>query len=112
MPFDLDPVYLIYALAAASVVLFVEAIYLTFFTATSYRTKINRRLRLIEDQPDRESILVQIRRERGLTGTGLYRLPLQSLNKLVLQSGLTMGLTKFLLLNAVAAAAIFAGLMW
>jgi len=112
MPFDLDPVYLIYALAAASAVLFVEAIYLTFFSAASYRTKINRRLRLMEDQPDRESVLVQIRRERGLTSGGLYRLPVQSLNKLVLQSGLSMGLPKFLLVNAAIAAAIFAGVMW
>jgi tight adherence protein B len=112
MPFDLDPVWLIYALAAASAVLFVEALYLILFSATSYRSKINRRLRLIEDQPDRESILVQLRRERGLTSGGLYRLPFQSLNRLVLQSGLTMGVPKFLLLNAVAAAALLGGLLW
>ena len=96
---EFDPVYLIYALAAASVILFVESLYLIFFSATSYRQKINRRLRLMGDQPDRESILVQIRRERGLTSGGLYRLPFLSLNKLVLQSGLTMGLPKFLLVN-------------
>jgi tight adherence protein B len=109
---EFDPVYLIYALAAASVILFVESLYLIFFSATSYRQKINRRLRLMGDQPDRESILVQIRRERGLTSGGLYRLPFVSLNKLVLQSGLTMGLPKFLMLNAVVAGGIFLGLLW
>jgi tight adherence protein B len=112
MPFDIDPLYIIYALAAASVVLFVEAIYLTFFSATSYRSRINRRLRLIDGQPDRESILVQIRRERGLTAGGLYSLPILSLNRLILQSGLTLGLSRFLLVNVVATAVIFALALW
>jgi len=112
MPFDLDPVYVVYALAAASMVLFVEAIHLTFFSGASYRTRINRRLRLLDGQPDRESILVQIRRERGLTSGGLYSLPLLSLNRLVLQSGLTMGLTRFLLLNVVVACIVFAVTAW
>jgi tight adherence protein B len=111
MPFDLDPVFLVYALAAGSVVLFVEAIYLIFFSATSYRKRINRRLRLMDGQPDRESILVQLRRERGLTGGGLYSLPILSLNRLILQSGLAIGLPKFLLVDAVATGVVFA-LTW
>jgi len=110
--FDIDPVYIIYALVAGSAILFVEAIYVVFFSATSYRSKINRRLRLMEGDPDRESILVQIRRERGLTSGGLYSLPVLSLNRLILQSGLTMGLTRFLLLDAVASAAVFVGMLW
>jgi tight adherence protein B len=106
--FDLDPVVLIYALAAGSVILFVEAIYLIFFSQTSYRKRINRRLRLMDGQPDRESILVQLRRERGLTRGGLYSLPVLSLNRLVLQSGLAMGLPKFLFCCVLATVAIFA----
>ena len=46
-------------------------------------------------QPDRESVLVQLRRERGLTATGDYRLPLIALNRLILQSGLKLGIVKF-----------------
>jgi len=107
--FDLiDPVVLVCALAAGSVILFVEAIYLIFFSATSYRKGINRRLRLMDGQPDRESILVQLRRERGLTSGGLYSLPILSLNRLILQSGLAMGLTKFLFVDVVAAGIMFA----
>jgi tight adherence protein B len=112
MPFDLDPVYLIYALAAVSVVLFVEAIYLVLFSASSYRSRINRRLRLMDGQPDRESILIQLRRERGLTSGGLYRLPILSLNRLVLQSGLTMGVWRFLIVNALAVGLVFAIALW
>src|SRR5437879_3442504 len=112
MPFDLDPVYLVYVLAAASVVLFVEALYLVFFSATSYRSRINRRLRLMEGQPDRESILIQLRRERGLTRGGVYSLPALSLNRLVLQSGLSMGLPRFLLVDAVVVAVLFVAALW
>ena len=41
----------------------------------------------MEDKTDRESVLVQLRRERGLTAGGDYRLPLINLNQLMLQSG-------------------------
>jgi tight adherence protein B len=112
MPFDIEPTYVVYALAAGSAILFVEAIYLIFFSSNTYRSHINRRLRLMEGQPDRESILVQLRRERGLTAGGLYSLPIVSLNRLVLQSGLTMGLTKFLLVTMVASAMVSAATYW
>src|SRR5205807_10100266 len=89
--------YLVYLFAAGSTVLFVEAIYLLCFSATSYRSSINRRLRLMKNQPDRQSILVQLRRERGLTGGGLYGMRVLSLNRLMLQSGLTIGIKRFAL---------------
>ena len=38
---------------------------------------------------------MQLRRERGLTTTGDYRLPLVALNRLILQSGLKLGIGKF-----------------
>ena len=59
---------------AASAALFVEGVYLLCFSGASYRKNINRRLKLLKDQTDRESILVQLRRERGLTSGGDYRL--------------------------------------
>ena len=111
MPFDLDSIYLFYALAAGSVVLFVEATYLLFFSATSYRSRINRRLRLAKNEPDRESVLVQLRRERGLTADGLYALPSVTLNRLILQSGVTMGVRKFLFLDAATALVVFGAAM-
>ena len=72
MSFDFDPIYLIYLLVAASAGLFVEGIYLLFFSGGSYRKNVNRRLKLLKDQPDRENILVQLRRERGLSSSGGY----------------------------------------
>ncbi len=95
MPFDIDPIYVIYLFVALAAGLFVEGIYLLFFNSRSYRKNINRRLQLMDGQPDRERILVQLRRERGLGAGGDYRLPLVALNRLILQSGLSTGITKF-----------------
>ena len=64
MPFDIDLVYVIYLFVALAAGLFVEGIYLLFFTTRSYRKNINRRLRLLDNQPDREGVMVQLRRER------------------------------------------------
>ena len=70
MPFELDTPTLIIIFAAISVVLFAEAVYLLGFSTASYRSNVNRRLKLSKNQPDREAILIQLRRERGLTGDG------------------------------------------
>src|ERR1700745_1235040 len=91
MSFLLEGNYLVYLFAAGSTVLFVEAIYLLCFSTASYRSSINRRLRLMKNQPDRQNVLIQLRRERGLTGGGSYAMRMLSLNRLVLQSGLTLG---------------------
>src|SRR5882724_4267647 len=94
MTFDIDPLYVIYLFVALAAGLFVEGIYLLVVPSRSYRKNINRRLKLMDAQPDREAILVQIRRERGLSTAGNYRLPLVALNRLILQSGLTVGVVK------------------
>jgi tight adherence protein B len=107
MPFDFDPIYFVYLFVALAAGLFVEGIYLLFFSSGSYRKNVNRRLRLMNDQTDREAILLQIRRERGLTRTGDYRLPLAALNKLVLQSGVSIGFVKLAVYFMIAAVALF-----
>jgi len=95
MPFDIDPVYVIYLLVALAAGLLVEAVYLLFFNTRSYRKNVNRRLKLLDKQANRESVLVQLRRERGLSMTGDYRLPLVAVNRLILQSGLKLGIATF-----------------
>lgn len=106
--FDFSPIYLIYLLAAASAVFLFEAIYFLCFSGTSYRTNVNRRLRLMHDKVDREGMLIQLRRERGLTSSGDYSLSFEWLNKLVLQSGLTLGIGKLALFAALGALGAFA----
>ena len=95
MSLDFDPIYLLYLLIAASAGLFAEAAYLLFFSGASYRKNVNRRLKLLRSEPNRENILMQLRKERGLTSAGNYQSGLEALNRLVLQSGLTLGSASF-----------------
>jgi tight adherence protein B len=108
---DIDPVHLVYLFAALAAGLAFEAVYLLFFTARSYRKNINRRLQLMADEPNRENMLVQLRRERGLSRGGDYRLPLVALNRLILQSGLTIGLAKLALCVGVFTVFVFGAVM-
>jgi tight adherence protein B len=105
---DLDPIYLIWVFVALSAVLTVEAVYLLCFSAASYRSQINRRLTLAKDQIDRESVLVALRRERGLTEQGNYWLNLFAFNRLVLQSGLTIGLPRLAMVIGIVGIVAFA----
>ncbi|HEY1544105.1 MAG TPA: type II secretion system F family protein [Xanthobacteraceae bacterium] len=111
MPFNIDPTYAVYAFAAVSAILFGEGVYLLFFSAASYRTRVNRRLALLSDTVDRQGILVQLRRERGLTTAGDFRLPVLSLNRLIVQSGVSIGLSRIAFLAAIAAVITLAGLV-
>ncbi len=106
--FDFNPVYLIYLLVGVSAAMFAEGVYLLFYNKASYRNNINRRLKVMDSKPDRESVLVQLRRERGLTSGGDYRLPLINLNKLVLQSGLTIGFGRLMLIVLIVMIGAFA----
>ncbi len=107
---DFNPVYLFYLLIGLSAAMFAEGAYLLAYNQSSYRKNINRRLRVMDDRPDRESVLVQLRRERGLTAGGDYRLPLLKLNRLVLQSGLSLGFSRLVLFDLVGVAVAFAGM--
>jgi tight adherence protein B len=108
---NFDPVYIIYLLVGLSVALLFEGVYLLFFTRSSYRKNINRRLRISSETVDQQSVLLQLRRERGLTGSGDYKLPLLNFNQLMLQSGLTIGWAKFSLGAVLFAAAVLGGML-
>src|SRR6185437_1052825 len=104
---NFDPVYIFYLLIGVSAAMVAEAGYLLFYTNASYRKNINRRLKVMDDKTDRGSVLAQLRRERGLTSGGDYRLPLINLNQLVLQSGLSFGFGKLILFIIAGAGAAF-----
>jgi tight adherence protein B len=108
---NFDPIYLIYVLVAASAGLFAEGFYLLCFTGASYRNNVNRRLKLQKDQPNRENVLIQLRRERGLTGSGGYSLKSVNFNQLVLQSGLTVGIGRLVAFVAIGTVLVFAAVV-
>jgi tight adherence protein B len=111
MSFYFDPIYFVWLFVAVSAGLTVEAVYLLCYSAASYRSRINRRLMISKDRTDRESVLVELRRERGLTGGGDYRLNLVTLNRLILQSGLTIGIARIVLIVAITTV-IASGVTW
>ena len=87
MHFVIDPLYAFYALAALAAALMAEAFYLLLHDTRSYRTRVNWRLEVQGRQADREKVLVQLRRERGLDPDGGGLLPLAWLSRLIVQSG-------------------------
>ena len=102
---------LFYVFVGLSAALLAEAVYLLFFKHASYRKHINRRLQVADGNADRESVLIQLRRERGLTGSGEFRLPVVNFNRLLLQSGLTLGVGKLFMFMALAAIVTFGAML-
>jgi tight adherence protein B len=111
MSLAIDPLYLFYAFAAVSAILFAEGAYLLFHSATSYRRRINRRLSLLQHNTNRESVLVELRRERGLTASGDFSMQIESLNRLIMQSGVTIGLSKLVMLSMIGTLVLFGTLV-
>ncbi len=109
--FDFDSIYLVWLFVAISAGLAFEAVYLMGFSGQSYRSRINRRLMISKDRTDREAVLIELRRERGLTAGGNFRLGFIALNRLILQSGLTMGVTRLIMVVVVVTVAAFAAMM-
>jgi tight adherence protein B len=107
MNFDFNPIYLVWLFVAISAGLAFEACYLLFFNTTSYRSQINRRLALSKDAANRENVLIELRRERGLTSGGNYQMGMIAFNRLILQSGLTMGISRFFIVVGTVAVIAF-----
>jgi len=81
--------YFIYVIAAASVILAGEALYLSLTRRRSQRVAVNHRLRRIADDAPAEHTLQSLLRERGLTGSGDFVSGFIWLNRLYTQSGIT-----------------------
>ncbi|HET7910731.1 MAG TPA: type II secretion system F family protein [Pseudolabrys sp.] len=109
---NINSIYLFYIFIGLSAAMFAEGVYLLVYNNASYRKNINRRLKVMSDKTDRESVLVQLRRERGLTSGGDYRLPLIKLNQLLLQSGLSIGLGRLILFVLLGMVAMFAAVLF
>jgi tight adherence protein B len=113
MSFDFNPILLVWLFIAISAGLAFEAVYLLSASAGSYRKRVNRRLALSQDRTDRQSVLAELRRERGLTAGGNYQLSMIAVNRLILQSGLTIGFKRILVIIGVVTVLVLgAGLLF
>lgn len=89
----------IHAMLLASVffaVVVVELGYMVLSPNDSGKKRINRRMNADNDKNkmSQKNILIQLRKERGLDEDGRLVMPLKRLNKLIVQSGITIGLGK------------------
>lgn len=84
--------YLIPVLVFVAVLLAVSAIYLLVSSQRLHRKQVSRRLANTRVAPNTHSELARVRRDRSLTAEGNYTLPIISLNQLILQSGVTVGI--------------------
>lgn len=107
MPFNINPTYLFYVVLALAVIFTVEALYLFFSHRMSYNRRTNARLSAMEGKVNREQVLIELRRQRGLSTDGRYLLPVVWLNRLVLQSGSKLGLMRLFLMCASLSASAF-----
>ena len=85
-----EPGLVVYVCLAASVMLALDWLFRAMSRSRNYRQRVNKRLRRLEEGADRQETLVQLRRERGLSDDGRYRMPIIWFNRLVLQSGVTI----------------------
>ncbi|TPI26217.1 type II secretion system F family protein [Mesorhizobium sp. B3-1-6] len=82
-------IYFIYVLAAASVILAAEALFVSYSSGRTRAGTINRRLKRLTDEAPAEQTLQGLLRERGLTDSGDYIFGAVALNRLYTQSGIT-----------------------
>lgn len=109
MNFELDPLIVFYVMIAASLALAVEAVYLLVYSKKSYANNVNRRLRVMQDEMDRTVVLTELRRERGISADGHYIMGFKALNRLIVQSGVTLGIQKISILAVLSAIAFGVG---
>ena len=82
---------LIPLLVFVAVLLSVTAVFLLVSTQRTRRKSVSRRLSSFSQVDADQGELTRIRRGRSLSPDGHYSLPIISLNKLILQSGITVG---------------------
>ena len=102
--------YLVLVMAAASAILAIEALYISFAGQRARAGTINRRLRRLADEAPAEQTLQNLLRERGLTADGNFAFGAIRLNRLYTQSGITGNPLAFAL-SFFAAGVVLASIM-
>ncbi|MCG8558664.1 MAG: type II secretion system F family protein [Hyphomicrobiales bacterium] len=98
----------IYLMVGIAVFLGVEVLYLSIARRATYLRQVNARLKLLQTAADSHDVLLELRRRRSLSAEGAYVLPAVWFNRLVMQSGIGVGIWKLLMLMGLAALLGFA----
>jgi tight adherence protein B len=95
----------IFVLVVISAFLVLETVFMGIGRRRRERKHINARLKVLARTNDREEALSELRRMRGMTAGGDYKLPIRALGQLVVQSGLGLTSQRLTLFMAGAGAA-------
>ncbi len=90
----------VHAMMLASVffaIVLVELGFMVFVSSDSGKKRINRRINADQSKKNlsQKQILIQLRKERGLDQDGGLAMPFKRINRLIVHSGITVGLMKF-----------------
>lgn len=96
----IDPIWIFSGCLFLAVAALLDAVHSLFFSAESYRTQVNRRLQRQENEVSRVQTIVDLRRDRGLSVDGDWKLTLVKLNRLIVQSGVNLGVGKLAMVVA------------
>ena len=100
--FEFGPAHVFYFSLIVSAVLFAEAGYVLFASDDGKRKRLNRRMKTSErNKLTQKDVLLQLRKERGLDADGKLLVPVRWLGQLIVQSGITVGLGRAMLIWAV-----------
>ena len=105
----IDARYLVYAMIAIAVMTGAQAAFQYLSSLRSYRRNVNNRLNITDKSGTRSDSLVELRLRRSLSAEGRYILPVIWLNRLVMQSGISVNAKTLLIVMFIAAAVIGAG---
>ena len=94
MSFDLNPLYIFYIAAPLTGVPPAEGFYLLVSNTRDYRSRVNRPLEISGKGESREKVLVQLRRERGLSDDGDSLSGVAWFSRLVVHSGVKIPLPR------------------
>jgi tight adherence protein B len=106
---DIDPVYIFYAALVGAILAVAETIYLLAFPAAAYRKNVNRRLAEYDGASSRQEAVQKLRRERGIAGLEEKLKIANWLDRLITQSGVTLGFFKLGAMAVTAAIIAFIG---
>jgi len=95
--YEFSPLVVFYISIILAAIMVAEIGYLLFSKSKNGKTRINRRMKVSDDEVSQRDILIKLRKERGMDEAGGLRLPMASLNRLIVQSGIKTGLGKFFL---------------
>lgn len=106
--FTLDKLTLSYFFIAIAAFVATQLLYGLLSKPVVRRLELNRRMKMILNEGNREDVFVELMKARGLTKTGGYRYPLfRRFNSLIVQSGTTAGLEIIVLMILLFTLAVY-----